>query len=95
MSVSKFVILTIFLSLILTHVRAEASVDGKVSDSEDEAVKVVRSDTSVDSSALKVELDNLKSKIHDLGQFLCSLFPDFSTLFFLFFVINCMIVIGF
>ncbi|KAB1204472.1 hypothetical protein CJ030_MR8G028132 [Morella rubra] len=66
MSVSKFVILTIFLSLILTHVRAEASVDGKVSDSEDEAVKVVRSDTSVDSSALKVELDNLKSKIHDL-----------------------------
>lgn len=65
MAVSKVVILlSIFLALIFTHVGAHASV-GEEDDSV--PVEVVGSDGGPDSSALKIELDQLKSKIHTLG----------------------------
>ncbi|KAH7524229.1 structural maintenance of chromosomes protein 2-1 [Ziziphus jujuba] len=64
MAVSKVVILlSIFLALIFTHVGAHASV-GEEDDSV--PVEVVGSDGGPDSSALKIELDQLKSKIHTL-----------------------------
>lgn len=64
MAISKLVILSIFLALIFTHGGAHASV-GQEYDSE--PVEVVGSDGGPDSSALKIELDQLKSKIHTLG----------------------------
>ncbi|KAK7820978.1 hypothetical protein CFP56_038211 [Quercus suber] len=65
MAASKLVIFSIFLALIFTHIRADVSIEGELSDSEDENAKVVRSD-GPDSSALKIELDQLKSKIQAL-----------------------------
>ncbi|POO03897.1 myosin heavy chain-like protein [Trema orientale] len=58
MAATKLLFLTLFLALISTHVRADVSAGG-VSDG------VVGSDGS-DSSALKIELDQLNSKIHTL-----------------------------
>ncbi|KAA8526139.1 hypothetical protein F0562_007761 [Nyssa sinensis] len=55
MAASRLVILSIFLALIFTQVRADASI------AEEEVV--VRSDRS---DSLKIELDQLKSKIHAL-----------------------------
>lgn len=65
MAASKLVIFSIFLALIFTHIRADVSIEGELSDSEDEKIKVIRSDGS-DSSALKIELEQLKSKIQTL-----------------------------
>lgn len=62
MTTSKLLLLSIFLSLVLAHVRASVPVD------EDEAVKVAGSDGSDYSSALKIELEQLKFKIQELGQ---------------------------
>lgn len=61
MAVSKLLVFSVFLALIFfTVVTADASVS-------EEVEKVgVRSDGS-DSSFLKIELDQLKSKIHSLG----------------------------
>ncbi|KAL6207719.1 hypothetical protein ACLB2K_018673 [Fragaria x ananassa] len=59
MASSKFLILSVFLALIFSQIRADASVG------EDEPLEVVRSD-GPDSSALKIELDQLKSKIQSL-----------------------------
>lgn len=84
MSASKVVILSIFLALIFTHIRADVSIEGELSDSGDETVKVVGSDGSADSSALKIELDQLKSKIQALGLFLSSLFSNLSVSGFVF-----------
>jgi hypothetical protein len=67
MSASKLVIFSIFLALIFTHIRADVSIEGELSDIEDETGKVVRSGGSADSSALKIELGQLKSKIQALG----------------------------
>jgi len=67
MSASKLVIYSIFLALIFTHIRAGVSLGGELSDNEEESVKVVGSDGYADSSALKIELDQLKSKIQTLG----------------------------
>ncbi|KAE8056554.1 hypothetical protein FH972_013322 [Carpinus fangiana] len=66
MSATKLVVFSIFLALIFTHVRADVSIEGELSDSGDETVKVVGSDGSAGSSALKIELDQLKSKIQAL-----------------------------
>ncbi|XP_062163658.1 uncharacterized protein LOC133870513 [Alnus glutinosa] len=66
MSASKLVIYSIFLALIFTHIRADVSIGGELSDNEEESVKVVGSDGYADSSALKIELDQLKSKIQTL-----------------------------
>ncbi|KAF5456548.1 hypothetical protein F2P56_026018 [Juglans regia] len=60
MTTSKLLLLSIFLSLVLAHVRASVPVD------EDEAVKVAGSDGSDYSSALKIELKQLKFKIQEL-----------------------------
>ena len=61
MAVPKLLVFSVFLALIFfTEVRADASVSEEV-----EKVQV-RSDGS-DSSFLKIELDQLKSKIHSLG----------------------------
>ncbi|XP_030946707.1 uncharacterized protein LOC115971140 isoform X2 [Quercus lobata] len=65
MAASKLVIFSIFLALIFTHIRADVSIEGELSDSEEENAKVIRSD-GPDSSALKIELDQLKSKIQAL-----------------------------
>uniref|UniRef100_A0A2N9J7N0 Uncharacterized protein n=1 Tax=Fagus sylvatica TaxID=28930 RepID=A0A2N9J7N0_FAGSY len=65
MAASKLVIFSIFLALIFTHIRADVSIEGELSDSEDEKIKVIRSDGS-DSSALKIELEQLKSEIQTL-----------------------------
>lgn len=65
MAASKLAILSIFLALIFSQIRADVSVQGE----EDAPLKPVRSD-GPDSSALKIELDQLKSKIHTLGSFL-------------------------
>ncbi|XP_050363459.1 golgin IMH1-like [Argentina anserina] len=59
MASSKLLILSVFLALIFSQIRADASVG------EREPLEVVRSD-GADSSALKIELDQLKSKIHSL-----------------------------
>ncbi|CAB4297097.1 unnamed protein product [Prunus armeniaca] len=61
MAASKLAILSIFLALIFSQIRADVSVQGE----EDAPLKPVRSD-GPDSSALKIELDQLKSKIHTL-----------------------------
>ena len=66
MAASKLVIFSIFLALIFTHIRADVSIEGELSDSEGEKIEVIRSDGS-DSSALKIELEQLKSKIQTLG----------------------------
>lgn len=66
MAFSKLVIFSIFLALIFSQIRADVSVQ------EDEPLKVIRSD-SPDSSALKIELDQLKSKIHSLGSYFTTL----------------------
>ncbi|XP_050263635.1 uncharacterized protein LOC126707933 isoform X2 [Quercus robur] len=65
MAASKLVIFSIFIALIFTHIRADVSIEGELSDSEEENAKVIRSD-GPDSSALKIELDQLKSKIQAL-----------------------------
>ncbi|KAK9946721.1 hypothetical protein M0R45_012168 [Rubus argutus] len=59
MASSKLVVFSVFLALIFSQIRADVSVQ------EDEPLKVIRSD-SPDSSALKIELDQLKAKIHSL-----------------------------
>ncbi|KAM5565452.1 golgin IMH1-like [Rosa sericea] len=59
MASSKLLILSVFLALVFSQIRAEASVK------EDEPLEVVRSD-GPDSSALRIELDQLRSKIHSL-----------------------------
>ncbi|KAM2273824.1 hypothetical protein ACFX1S_043705 [Malus domestica] len=61
MAASKLAILSIFLALICSQIRADASVPAE----EDEPVKLLRSD-GPDSSALKIELDQLRAKIHSL-----------------------------
>ncbi|TQD86810.1 hypothetical protein C1H46_027683 [Malus baccata] len=61
MAASKLAILSIFLALIFSQIRADASVPAE----EDEPVKLPRSD-GPDSSALKIELDQLGAKIHSL-----------------------------
>ncbi|KAF3446468.1 hypothetical protein FNV43_RR11647 [Rhamnella rubrinervis] len=61
MAVSKLLILSILLALIFTHVRADAPVEQE----DYSSVPVGGSDGS-DSLALKIELDQLKSKIHTL-----------------------------
>ncbi|KAM0968613.1 hypothetical protein ACFX13_017241 [Malus domestica] len=61
MAASKLAILSIFLALIFSQIRADASVPAE----EDEPVKLPRSD-GPDSSALKIELDQLRAKIHSL-----------------------------
>ncbi|RXH78887.1 hypothetical protein DVH24_006957 [Malus domestica] len=61
MAASKLAILSIFLALIFSQIRADASILTK----EDEPVKLPRLDTP-DSSVLKIELDQLKAKIHSL-----------------------------
>ena len=60
MAVPKVISLTIFLSLIVFSVAADAIVDG------DDVSEVVREDGS-DSSVLKIELEKLNSKIRELG----------------------------
>lgn len=72
MASSKLVIFSVLLALIFSQIRADVSVQ------EDEPLKVIRSD-SPDSSALKIELDQLKAKIHSLGSY----FSYFTTLGFL------------
>lgn len=62
MAISKFASLFIFLVLVFTHVRANVSVDVEA----EHVVEVIRSDDS-EVSDLKVELDELKSKIQKLG----------------------------
>lgn len=62
MAVSKLLILSIILALIFTHVGADAPVE----EEDFLSVPVGGSDGS-DSLALKIELDQLKSKIHTLG----------------------------
>ncbi|RXH81418.1 hypothetical protein DVH24_034839 [Malus domestica] len=62
---SKLAILSIFLALIFSQIRAVASILAE----EEEPVKFPRSDTP-DSSALKIELNQLRAKI--LGSFLSS-----------------------
>lgn len=62
MAATKLLLLSLFLALISTHVRADVSSAG----GDNDADGVTRSDGS-DSSALKIELDQLKSKIHALG----------------------------
>lgn len=57
MAATKLAILSLFFALILTPVRA----DDVSTESDDEAA------ATVDSSAFKIELDRLKSKIHALG----------------------------
>ncbi|XP_041022485.1 LOW QUALITY PROTEIN: coiled-coil domain-containing protein 18-like [Juglans microcarpa x Juglans regia] len=68
MSASKLVILSIFLALILTHVRAQVprNEDGIVltPKNKDEKVQSIRSPGSDDSSGLKIE--QLESKIQNL-----------------------------
>lgn len=95
MSASKLVILSIFLALILTHVRAQVprNEDGMVltRKKKDEKVQSNRSPGSDDSSGLKIE--QLESKIQNLGQFLYSLFSVFST-FFRFFLEISFVVFG-
>ncbi|KGN62843.1 uncharacterized protein LOC101209922 [Cucumis sativus] len=59
MAVPKVISLTIFLSLIVFSVAADAIVDG------DDVSEVVREDGS-DSSVLKIELEKLNSKIREL-----------------------------
>ncbi|CAN6721340.1 unnamed protein product [Malus baccata var. baccata] len=61
MAASKLAILSIFLAVICSQIRADASVPAE----EDEPVKLLRSD-GPDSSALKIELDQLRAKIHSL-----------------------------
>ncbi|RXH72615.1 hypothetical protein DVH24_012299 [Malus domestica] len=61
MAASKLAILSVFLALILSQIRADASVPAE----EDEPVKLPRSD-GPESSALKIELDQLRAKIHSL-----------------------------
>ncbi|XP_050114496.1 uncharacterized protein LOC126592752 isoform X13 [Malus sylvestris] len=58
MAASKLVILSIFLALIFSQIRAVASIPAE----EEEPVKFPRSDTP-DSSALKIELNQLRAKI--------------------------------
>lgn len=67
MAASKLAILSVFLAIILSQIRADASVPAE----EDEPVKLPRSD-GPDSSALKIELDQLRAKIHSPGSFLSS-----------------------
>ncbi|KAJ7966009.1 Myosin heavy chain-related [Quillaja saponaria] len=58
MAPSKLIVLSmLFLALIFSHIRADVSIGGE----EDEPVKV-----GSDSSVLKIELDELKSKIQTL-----------------------------
>ncbi|XP_009367949.1 uncharacterized protein LOC103957503 [Pyrus x bretschneideri] len=61
MAASKLAILSIFLALIFSQIRADASVPAE----EDEPVKRPRSD-GPDSAALKIELDQLRARIHSL-----------------------------
>ncbi|CAN6577305.1 unnamed protein product [Malus baccata var. baccata] len=77
MAASKFAILSIFLALIFSQIRAVASIPAE----EEEPVKFPRSDTP-DSSALKIELNQLRAKIlettsmlveFDFELFLCVL----------------------
>lgn len=56
MAPSKFTMLLLLLSLVFTVIRADVSVEGEVTVSD-----------GLDSSAVKIELDQLKSKIHFLG----------------------------
>ena len=60
MASSKLLILSVFLALIFSQIRADASVR------EDEPLEALRSD-GADFSALKIELDQLKAKIQSLG----------------------------
>lgn len=62
MAISKLAILSIFLALVFTYVRADVSVDGEG----EHVVEGVGSDVS-ELSDLKVELDELKFKIQKLG----------------------------
>lgn len=62
MAASMIVIFSIFLTLIISPTWAEVSVGGD----EFEHSEVVRS-KGHDFSDLKIELDQLKSKIHVLG----------------------------
>ncbi|XP_044472218.1 uncharacterized protein LOC123200903 [Mangifera indica] len=55
MAPSKFTMLLLLLSLVFTVIRADVSVEGEVTVSD-----------GLDSSAVKIELDQLKSKIHFL-----------------------------
>ncbi|XP_022134556.1 paramyosin-like [Momordica charantia] len=61
MAISKLAILSIFLALVVTYVRADVSVDGEG----EHVVEGVGSDVS-ELSDLKVELDELKFKIQKL-----------------------------
>lgn len=62
MAVRKLVIVSIILASIFTHVRADASAG----EEDFETIRFGGSDGS-DSLSLKIELDQLKSKIHTLG----------------------------
>lgn len=61
MAASKLAIVSLFLALILT-VAADVSIQG-----EDVPPPPLTPSDAVDSSPHKIELDQLKSKIHSLG----------------------------
>lgn len=60
MATSKLLIFSLFFALVFSAVRPDVSVEADA--------QVLESDAG-DSSALKIELDQLKSKVHDLGSF--------------------------
>lgn len=62
MAASKLVLLSLFAALILSSVKADVAIE---TDGNEPADRVIKSD-GVDTSAFKVELDQLKSKIHAL-----------------------------
>lgn len=62
MAISKLAILSLFLALVFTQLRADESLDVEAQ----HIVEVVRSDDS-EFSDLKLELDQLKFKIQKLG----------------------------
>lgn len=62
MAISKLAILSLFLALVFTQLRADESLDLEA----EHIVEVVRSDDS-EFSDLKLELDQLKFKIQKLG----------------------------
>lgn len=67
MAPAKLVVLFTFcLALIFSHIRADVSIDGGVESDKPVGVTVV---DGSDSSAHKIELDQLKSKLQTLGQF--------------------------
>ena len=65
----KLVVLsTLFLTLIFSHVRADVSIEGGFDERKPVLVGVTAGDES-GSNAVKIELDQLKSRIQTLGNF--------------------------